>query len=143
MPGNSQDSLWTPRLELCKQAIDAGLLSVLVRARLLELALGSDGKIAVEACKLLVGGVSGGESVVAPELANLPLEILQDANERAVNYLLSLAGANSTGDSEQSSSAPGSSVLAALRPTNYAIVPNSEASSSDNGSVGTGGTGEN
>ncbi len=134
--------VWTPRLRDCQGAINSPGYAGLLQARLLELALGQDGKVAIEALKLLVGAGGGEARGVDPVLAGLPPEQLAEAYERAERFIFDLAGDSSADGAGARGAGVGASVLTALRFTDDAGLSGGGAPSVDHGGVADGGGGE-
>src|SRR3990172_330804 len=131
------DPIWNPGLENCHKAVMSSRFGALLSARLLQ--LGADGKVAIEALKLLVTGSSGAVSAGDSELAIYPVEVLVEAYERADSYIKEFASGPDGAAALGASAGPG--VISALRPTDHAAVPGGAPSSVNHGGAATGGEG--
>lgn len=134
--------VWTPRLRDCQGAINSPGYAGLLQARLLELALGQDGKVAIEALKLLVGSGGGDVRGVDQVLAALPPEQLAEAYERAERFIFDLAGDSSADGGRAGGAGVGAAAVSVLRFTNDARIRAGGASSGDHGGVADGGGGD-
>lgn len=105
--------------------------SLLLKARLLELALDADGKTAIEALKLLHGGAADAVERLDPVLMALPIEALEEALKRATEYVVNVAGGVSAGGDSGGDAGAGGALLTSLRQTDYAKLSDGAASQDD------------
>lgn len=131
--------VWTPRLRECQAACQSPGYGALLQARLLELALGQDGKVAIEALKLLVGTSSVQGSGTDPVLAGLGVEQLEAAYERAERFIFGVGGDSSAGGEGTSEARARQALVSALRFTDNAGISGGGASLTDHGRVADGG----
>lgn len=135
------DPIWTPRREMMRAAVRSPVFGLIVLSRLLELALSDDGKVAIEALKLLLGRAPDSGADLDSELLGLPVEQLQEAMDRAKAFILG-AGTDRAGDHSAGAASAGAEVLRTLRKSDYAKLPGSSPSPADNGGAATGGVGD-
>lgn len=133
--------VWTPRLRECDAAVKSAGYAALLQARLVELALGQDGKVAIEALKILVGAVGSDVHAPDPVLSVLPPEQLEAAYERAERFIFGVGGSGGEGGSGESGAGTSAEVFSALRFTDHAELPGGSASPADHASASDGGGG--
>ncbi len=115
---------------------------LLLQVLLLELAL-TDGKVAIEALKLLIPLAGESSEEIDPNLEALSLDEMEDAIGRALEYINSVTGDSGSDGSPYPSEILSAEVLSTLRGTKYADLPGVATPPDNNGSSATDGSGDN